>query len=281
MVTLIVDAGSTKIEWLVLTDGAETFHYVTHGYNPNYAKPIVFIDILYKELPENFPVVDAVRYYGTGCGLKENREEVAQLLRVRFEEAKTVTVDSDMMGAARAVLGQQKGIACILGTGANSCLYDGERIADQALSLGYLVGDEGSGCYIGKKLVRAYFYNQMPPELKISFDDCYHLEINDFIDNVYHQPQASKYLAGFTKFAGDHLAHPFIQQLVEDCFDDFIKVFVLRYSDCRSLPVSFVGSVAWHFQEILRERLAAHGLTMGKVVQSPLEGWLQLPTANC
>ena len=184
-------------------------------------------------------------------------------------------VSNDMMGAAHALLGPEKGIACILGTGANSCFYDGESITERAVSLGYLVGDEGSGCYIGRKLVRAYFYDLMPLELKLEFNNSYHLDINDFIERVYHQPEVSKYLAGFVRFAGEHIDHPFIQDMVRECFSDFIKVFVLRYNDCRNVQVSFVGSVAFYFQTLLYECLSAEGLTMGKVMRSPMDGLIQ------
>ncbi len=273
---LIVDAGSTKIEWVLLGDGNEVKRFITRGFNPNYGKIIDFINILYKELPMDFPVVDAVYYYGSGCGNESARQEMQQILKVRFEEASEVFVTHDLIGTCHAVLGHQKGIACILGTGANSCVFDGSEITHQAVSLGYLVGDEGSGCYIGRKLTRAYFYELMPAELKLEFDHTYHLNIKEFIDKVYHQPAASKYLAGFTKFAGDHVDHPFIQNLVKGCFADFVKVFLLRYEECSALPVGFVGSVAYHFQGLLQECLASEGLTMGKVMRSPMDGLIQL-----
>jgi N-acetylglucosamine kinase-like BadF-type ATPase len=256
MSILIVDAGSTKTEWVVLENKKVINRLITRGYNPNYADPIVLIDILYKELGE-LPPVDEVYYYGSGCGSETVQQEVRQYLKVRFEEAHDVFVTHDLMGAAHAVLGKQPGIACILGTGANSCLYDGENIVERAVSLGYLVGDEGSGCYIGRKLARAYFYDLMPLELKLSFNDTYHLEIREFINSVYHKPEASKYLAGFMKFAGDHIDHPYIQRMVKDCFNDFIQAFVLRYKDCRNMRVSFVGSVAFYFQTLLYECLSA------------------------
>lgn len=268
---LIIDAGSTKTEWIVLDEGRVVDRFTLGGYNPNYNEPIVLLDLLYRDL-KNFPAVDAVYYYGSGCGSEANREAAAQFLRVRFEEAAEVVVTHDLMAVCHAVLGHDKGIACILGTGANSCLYDGKEIVDQAVSLGYLVGDEGSGCYLGRKVVRAYFYDLMPPELKLLFEQTYHLEIKDFIDNVYHQTGASKYLAGFAKFAGDHQEHPFISQLVKGCFQEFVQVFVLRYSEAPSLPVSFVGSVAYHFQPLLRECLEAEGLTLDRVCQAPAEG---------
>lgn len=275
MLKLIADAGSTKIEWVVVEDKKVVKRLITRGYNPNYAKPIVFIDILYKEM-EDFPAVDAVYYYGSGCGSETAQADVRQYLKVRFEEAAEVVVTHDLMGAAHAILGREPGIACILGTGTNSCVYDGEKITERAVSLGYLVGDEGSGCYIGRKLVRAYFYDLMPLELKLEFDKYYHLNIKDFIDNVYHQPEASKYLAGFTEFAGEHQSHPFIQQLVKSCLKEFIDAFVLRYKDCRDYRVCFVGSVAFYFQTLLYECLSAEGLTMGKVIKSPMEGLIQM-----
>lgn len=275
MLTLIADAGSTKIEWVVLEDGKEVNHLITRGFNPNYADMIVFIDILYKELPKDFPAVDAVYYYGSGCGNEAARAEMHQILKVRFEEAKEVYVTHDMMGAARAILGKEKGVACILGTGANSCLFDGNDISERAVSLGYLVGDEGSGCYIGRKLVRACFYDLMPLQLKHEFEEYYHLNISDFIDNTYHKKEASKYLAGFTKFAGEHQDDPFIKQLVKGCFRDFIEVFVKRYADCHALPIGFVGSVAYHFQGLLKECLEENNLTLCRVIQSPMEGLIR------
>ena len=272
---LIIDAGSTKTEWILLDGERVVDRFTLGGYNPNYNQSDVLTDLLYCDLPGTFPAVDAVYYYGSGCGSQKNREDLTQILRVRFEEANDVMVTHDLMAVCHAVLGHEKGIACILGTGANSCLYDGKEVVDQAVSLGYLVGDEGSGCYIGRKVVRAYFYDLMPLELKLSFEQSYHLEIKDFIHHVYHETGASKYLAQFAKFAGDHQQHPFIRQLVKDCFKEFIQVFVLRYREARSLPVSFVGSIAYYFQELLNECLEEEGLTLGKVRQSPAEGLIR------
>lgn len=274
MSMLIVDAGSTKMEWVELEKGKVIQRYHTQGYNPNYAEESQFTEILEGlEIPCDRPM--KVHYFGTGCGADANRQKVSQLLTKHFPNAE-VEVGTDMLGAARALLGHEQGIACILGTGANSCLYDGNDIIDKAVSLGYLVGDEGSGCYIGRKLVRAYFYDLIPLELKLEFEKMYKLNINDFIDRVYHQPEASKYLASFTEFAGEHQSHPFIQQLVKSCFKEFIDAFVLRYPDCRNQRVCFVGSVAFYFQYLLHDCLSAEGLTMGKVMRSPMEGLIQL-----
>ena len=275
MKKLIIDAGSTKTEWVVLDGERVEDHITLGGFNPNYNDSNVFMDILYKDLPKDFPAVDAVYYYGSGCGSEANREDVAQYLKVRFKEAQVVKVTHDLMAVCHALLGREKGVACILGTGANSCLYDGSEIIGQGVSLGYLVGDEGSGCYIGRKVARAYFYDLMPLELKLSFEQIYHLEIKDFIHNVYHENGASRYLAQFAKFAGEQQQHPYMRQLVKECFEEFIQHFVLRYQDCHSLPISFVGSVAFYFQELLKECLETKDLRLGTVMKSPLEGLIK------
>ena len=273
MTTLIIDAGSTKMDWALLEKGKLLKRFATAGFNPNYADKRRLAEIISEvDLPK--AEVNELYYYGSGCLKAENALMVGEVLRQGFPNS-VPTVSNDMMGAARALFGNEKGIACILGTGANSCLYDGKAITDRAVSLGYLVGDEGSGCYIGRKLVRAYYYDLMPLELKLEFNNSYHLDINDFIERVYHQPEVSKYLAGFVRFAGEHIDHPFIQDMVRECFSDFIKVFVLRYNDCRNVQVSFVGSVAFYFQTLLYECLSAEGLTMGKVMRSPMDGLIQ------
>ncbi|MBR3710197.1 MAG: hypothetical protein IKM99_04465 [Bacteroidales bacterium] len=272
---LIVDAGSTKTEWVVLDGERVVSRFTLGGFNPNYNDGVVLMDLLYKDLPKDFPAVDAVYYYGSGCGSEANREDVAQYLRVRFEEAQEVRVTHDLMAVCHALLGREKGIACILGTGANSCLYDGNEIIGQGVSLGYLVGDEGSGCYIGRKVARAYFYDLMPLELKLSFEQIYHLEIKDFIHNVYHENGASRYLAQFAKFAGEHQQHPYMRQLVKECFEEFIQHFVLRYQGCHTLPISFVGSVAFCFQELLKECLETKDLRLGILMKSPMEGLIK------
>lgn len=273
MLTLIADAGSTKTEWVALDHGTVAHRLSLNGFNPNYAGAEI-LQAMLKALPDPFHRADSVFYYGSGCGTEAGRQMVFQGLSHDFPQAK-IEVETDMYGAARAVLGNGKGIACIMGTGANSCLFDGTVITEKAVSLGYLVGDEGSGCYIGRKLARAYFYGLMPLEVRSLFDKEYHLEISDFIERVYHQPTPSRYLAGFTRFAGEHQDHPFIRQLVKGCFKEFIEVFVKRYVECHALPIGFVGSVAFHFHGLLKECLEEEELILGRVLQSPMEGLIR------
>ena len=269
---LIIDAGSTKMEWILMEGNEVKSRFTTEGFNPNYSEKQCLVETCHgASLPDG---IRSIHYYGTGCGNEQNCLLIKEVLQERFPGA-DIHVTHDLMAACHAVLGYEKGIACILGTGSNSCLYDGENIIEKAVSLGYLVGDEGSGMHIGREVVRAYFYGFMPEDLRMKFDAEYHLVLKDFIQRLYHEDQPSKYLASFARFAGENQAHPYIQGLVKGCFKAFIEAFVLRYEGCKSLKISFIGSVAFHFQDILKESLVGYGLTMGKVMQAPAEGLIR------
>lgn len=272
---LIADGGSTKTEW-ILVEGQQVMHqFLTKGFNPNYTDWATIVAIIDSEFPSDCPDdVENINYYGSGCGNERNCQLVSAALQRRFPTAE-IHVSHDLMAAAHGLLGHEKGIACILGTGANSCLYDGKNIVNQAVSLGYLVGDEGSGTHIGKHILRDYFYGFMPADLRQEFDEYYQLTHKDFIDKLYHFPQPNMYLADFCKFAGEHQNHPYIQKLCSDCFNEFIRIFVERYDECKELEVSFVGSVAFHFQHILKSCIEAKGIRLGKIVQSPASGLIE------
>lgn len=272
---LIIDSGSTKMGWILL-DGQEVkAHFVTKGFNPNYSD-IQHLESLVET--QNFASqpnkIHSIHYYGTGCGNEQNCQLIKDVFQRHFPKAE-ITVTHDLMAACHALLGHEKGIACILGTGSNSCVYDGENIVERAVSLGYLVGDEGSGMHIGREVIRAYFYGFMPEDLRIKFDTEYHVILKDFIQRLYHEGQPSKYLATYAKFAGENQRHPFIKGLVKGCFKAFIEAFVLRYETCKSLKISFIGSVAFHFQDILKESLADYGLASGEIMQAPAEGLIK------
>ena len=269
---LIIDAGSTKMGWILMEGHEVKAHFVTKGFNPNYSDRQYLVETCRgASLPNE---IQSIYYYGTGCGNEQNCQLIKEVFQIRFPHA-DIHVTHDLMAACHAALGHESGIACILGTGSNACLYDGERITERAVSLGYLVGDEGSGKHIGSEVVRAYFYGFMPEDLRQQFDETYHLELRDFIDKVYHQPQPSRYLATFAKFVGEHQSNPFIKALVKGCFKDFIEAFVLRFEGAKTMKVSFVGSVAFHFQNLLRESLAEYGLALGEVMPSPAEGLIR------
>ena len=269
---LIIDAGSTKMEWILLDGNVVKQRFYTEGFNPNYSDRQFLVEMCRgASLPNG---IQSIHYYGTGCGNEQNCQTIKEVFQNHFSDAE-IHVTHDLMAACHAALGHEKGIACILGTGSNSCLYDGESIIEKAVSLGYLVGDEGSGMHIGREVVRAYFYGFMPEELRMKFDMEYHLALKDLVQRLYHEGQPSRYLASFAKFAGENQSHPYIQGLVKGCFKAFIEAFVLRYKACKSLKVSFVGSVAFHFQDILKESLADYGIKSGEIMQAPAEGLIK------
>ena len=266
---LIIDAGSTKMDWILL-DGKEIKAcFTTEGFNPNYADRQVLVETCHgASLPNG---IQTIHYYGTGCGSEQNCQIIKGVFQNRFPHSE-IHVTHDLMAACHALLGHEKGIACILGTGSNSCVYDGKDITEKAVSLGYLVGDEGSGMHIGKEVVRTYFYGFMPDDLRQQFDAMYHLERQEFVQNLYHGGAPSRYLASFAKFAGQHLSHPYVQSLVKGCFKAFVEAFVCRYEGCMTMKVGFVGSVAYHFRDLLKEVLDDAGLTLGDVMASPADG---------
>lgn len=263
------------MEWILLDGEAVKDRFTTEGFNPNYSdrqdleKMVSSVETCHGASLQQ--TIQSIHYYGTGCGSEQNCQLVKAVLQKYFPHAE-IHVTHDLMAACHAVLGHDKGIACILGTGSNSCVYDGEKIVNRAVSLGYLLGDEGGGMHIGREVVRAYFYGFMPEDLRQEFEATHHLELKDFINRLYHEGQPSKYLASFARFAGENQTHPYIRGLVKGCFKAFIEAFVLRYSDCKSLKISFIGSVAFHFKDILEESLLEYGLTMGTVMSTPAEG---------
>ena len=179
------------------------------------------------------------------------------------------------MAACHALFGDKEGIACILGTGSHSCHYDGKEIINKAVSLGYIIGDEGSGNHIGKQLLRDYCYKKMPTELSEKFENEYDTEIPSIIDNIYHKNQVSRYLASFSRFAYENIEHDYIRNLCSKCFDEFIEYFILRYKTSKDLEIGFVGSIAYYFQDLLSERLENQKLRLGKVIKSPIEGLIE------
>jgi N-acetylglucosamine kinase-like BadF-type ATPase len=283
---LIIDAGSTKMEWILMEGDVVKFRFTTEGFNPNYSDRqcleniINLVETRLIASPNNdCPVsrrdkstsLQTIHYYGTVGGNPQNCQMIKEVLKNRFPDAE-IHVTHDLMASCHAVLGHEKGIACILGTGSNACVYDGDEIVDRAVSLGYLVGDEGSGMHIGREVVRSYFYGFMPEDLRQQFEVAYQLELNDFVHHLYHEGQPSKYLASFAEFAGEHKTHPYIHGLVKACFKAFVEAFILRFDDCRSMKIGFVGSVAFHFSDVLEETLSDYDLVMGEVLQAPSVG---------
>lgn len=267
---LIADCGSTKCDWLVDAADTRTEVLETTGFSPFFHTAAEIEHILRSELLPQLgdrPVL-TVWFYGTGVH-DAYRAGVVREAMLRVFPAAAVSVEHDLLAAARAACGHSAGIACILGTGSNSCLFDGQRIVDNVPSLGWLLGDEGSGTYLGRALLRAWFYRELPPELAAAFTVAFPESESQIKDRVYAKG-GNAYLAGFSGFLGDHVSHPFVQAMLRQAFDAFLDAHVVKYAGYRDLPVHFVGSIAYHYRLELAACLHARGLQLGTVIQKPI-----------
>lgn len=270
---IIADSGSTKTDWSLILPDKKVVSITSVGINPFFQTTEVIAEILKEAvLPHIFGTISSVYFYGAGCANETSSLPVTMALRKTFPSA-TLSVNSDILAAARSLCGKQKGIACILGTGSNNCLYDGEFITSQIGSLGFWMGDEGSGGYLGKNLVRDYLLGELPKHLEESFQQDYP-EINrlSVLDRAYKQPFPNRYFASFTIFISKHKSDPYIQQLITDAFNKFLSLYVIKHPDAQSIPVNFTGSIAWYFKEELLQTLKQKGLISGVIQKSPMEG---------
>ncbi len=267
---IIADCGSTKCDWLLVHGERDQQLENTVGFSPFFHTTAEIADIITTQLlPKIKPgEVTRVWFYGTGVHDEHRGEIVAAALRSVFPNA-GVEVEHDLLASARATCKHSAGIACILGTGSNSCYYDGKRILDNVTSLGWLLGDEGSGTHLGKALLRAWFYRELPADLNAAFNAAYPEGPDAIKDRVYEKG-ANAYLASFTRFLGDHLQHPYIQKLVADSLGEFLDRHVCKYSGYQHVPVHFVGSIAHHFQQVLEKCMEERKLQLGVVIRKPI-----------
>ena len=190
---------------------------------------------------------------------------------IHFQKA-TVLIYHDILGAARALFGKRQGISCILGTGCNCCYYDGKDISSKVDSLGYLFGDEGAGSYLGKTFMAAYLKKQLPQDLRTAFDNHYHFTLEDILNALYSRPYPNRFLASMSEFLSPNRDHPFVHQLIRDSFLAFFDAQVKKYEGYQHLSVSFVGSIAFHYREILLDAASDEKIAVGTILQAPMEG---------
>lgn len=274
---LITDAGSTKTEWVLLDEtGAETERIKTPGINALLADETYMQDIFsgIKEQLGSNRILKEIYYYGAGCATPEICKKTEALLKSNFG-CESVSVSSDLLGAARGLLGSNAGIACILGTGSNSCLYDGNSIVKNIPSLGFILGDEGSGAALGKRLVADLFKGRLPDIICDKFLDTYHITISDILDKVYKQPAPNKYLASLVPFIKENLWNPYIYSMVQKEFSRFFKRNVSSYPGSRRLPICFTGGIANAFADILRDTAKRLGYNPGEISVNPMEGLIK------
>jgi N-acetylglucosamine kinase-like BadF-type ATPase len=273
MKILVADSGATKTDWRIIDENSGIEQARTIGFNPFYSEIGYFQQDIETQL---YPLLDKyevseVHYYGAGCSNDKNKAIVAEMLNELFPKSKP-HVTHDLLAAARALCGHEEGIACILGTGANSCLYDGKDIIDNVPSLAYVLGDFGSGSTMGKELLSAYFHKELPPELSSKFNERFQLNRDEMIERIYKKPMAAAYLASFSKFLLDNASDPFIHDLIVGQFQKFLTHYVLPYEGARDLKIHFTGSVGFYYNSILRNVTEDMGLTVGNIVRAPIAG---------
>lgn len=262
---LIADSGSTKTDWSCIQADGKVDQLTTIGLNPNFTEEETIFKII-ESLPYHSNAVKTIYFYGSGCGSENNIKTLQDAFLYNFPNAETAVM-TDLIGAARACLGNTKGVVAILGTGSNSGVYDGHTIYISNPSLGHLLGDYGGGVDIGKQLLRDYFYKKMPPEIRAEM----HMTKEHLIHKLYHSSGANTFIASQTGIIFKHAQTPYIRTLVRNTFDRFIEEEIMNYRGVKELSINFVGSIAFLFQDILGESLEAHGMRMGVIIQKPID----------
>ena len=275
---LVVDSGSTKTDWGFFNTVYDLKTVKTQGINPCHQSEEEIRNIIRNELLPNTQIIDLgtiteVFYYGAGCATESICTQMAALLKEFITNA-AIAVDSDMLGAARALCGHAEGVACVLGTGSNSCLYNGKAIEDQVPSLGYILGDEGSSAALGRRLIGDCLKRQLPEAVSREFMERYSLTKESIIESVYRKPLPNRFIAGFAPFVYDKRAIPEVHKMIIQCFSEFFTRNVINYHK-PWLPVHFVGSLAGSFAEELRETADSLGMTIGKILVSPMSGLVE------
>jgi N-acetylglucosamine kinase-like BadF-type ATPase len=274
-IKLIADGGGTKTEWRLL-DGSSKKTFFTSGISPYYLSKNEIEQLLIKEFPRSLlnKQITEIFYYGTGCKTTAKANLVKKALSSIFPKAK-VNVTHDLMGAAIATCGNQSGIVCILGTGSNSCVYNGKRMVNNSPGLGYILGDEGSGAYLGKKVLQHFLYGFFDKTLNDSFINQFQTNKNEILHKVYKEPFANKYLAGFTSFLSLNRGHYMVENIIEDGLRDFFEQHLKHYPACSTYTFHFVGGVAYHFRDKIAELCIDFGFKLGKIIKQPMQGMAQ------
>jgi N-acetylglucosamine kinase-like BadF-type ATPase len=272
---LIADSGSTKTEWCLLNGNKKKF-INSQGLSPYFLNGDQIKAIIETELLPKLKHAEPaeIYFYGTGCSNPGNVKIVKDALRKVFKNSK-VFVDHDLMGAAKALCGHEKGIACILGTGSNSCYYNGKKIIKNSPGLGYVLGDEGSGAYLGKKVIQHFLYNTFEPDLMDRFKAKFNTSAIEILDAVYKKPLPNRYLANFAVFLNENRGHYMIENIIEDGFNDFFFNHVYKYRESWTMPINFVGSIAYGFKDVLKDICNSYELQLGKVLKNPMEGLIK------
>jgi len=270
---IIADGGSTKTNWCLVTEEGKKVYFNTEGYNPYFSNEEYIIQSLNENLPTDLDKekITEVNYYGAGCSTADKRQIVENAMQAVFTRSK-IHVGHDLLAAARALLGTTEGFAAILGTGTNTCIYDGKDITSNIDSGAYILGDEGSGCYIGKKLLTDYIRGYMPEAVRQNFWETFKLTPDDINDRVYTQPRANRFCASFSKFVYDNIVNiEYSRNIVRTSFEDFFRNLVTHYPDYQKHTFNCIGSVGYNFRNVLEEVATENGMVVGRIIRSPID----------
>lgn len=269
---LIADSGSTKTEWCLLKNNKPAL-FTSQGISPYFVNAgqaeAIIKTVAITFLKTNR--IDEIYFYGTGCKNPANVKMFQKVFHTVFPQS-FIKIDNDLSGAAKALCGNEKGIACILGTGSNSCYYNGKRIARNSPGLGFILGDEGSGAYLGKKVIQHFLYRIFDDELRAKFIARFVTNDSEILEAVYHKPLPNRYLASFAIFLAENREHYMIENIIEDGINDFFFTHVITYRESQSLPVHFTGGIAFGFKDVVEQLCDSYGLQKGTILKSPMEG---------
>lgn len=267
---VIADMGATKTDWS-FTEGSTVIKNIqTKGFNPYFHTTGEIVDLLRPDfVEEDFSDIEEVHFYGAGCSTEEKVKTVQHALKIYFPYA-SIEVSHDLLASARALCGFSPGIACILGTGSNTCLYDGTHIIANNPSLGFLLGDEGSGGDLGRELIKAYYYGKLTPDLDNKFETQFNTDKNSLLGSVYSTDKPNAFCAAFTPFLNQNIEEECIKELVKNSFRSFFNHHILTYENYQKLPINFVGSIAHHFKNELQSVAKEFGARVGIIIKAPV-----------
>jgi len=268
---IVADSGSTKTDWALITEnGAE--YIKSMGLNPYFLTKEELAREIYSALKNvDMDEVEGIYFFGAGTSAAENKEKIKSVFVEFFPRLNEIVIDTDLYGAAKALFKEEKGIACILGTGSNSCYYDGEKVADNVNSLGYLLGDNGSGAVLGLKLMQLYLRNKLSPELSKKFRDEYNLDYRYILDNVYKKSTPNKFFAKFSPFIIKNISEPALNNMVKEDIREFVEYFILSYKNYKELPIRIIGSIGYYYKDIIDDVFAEYDLKIDRITRTPIE----------
>ncbi|MEQ8362380.1 MAG: N-acetylglucosamine kinase [Cyclobacteriaceae bacterium] len=269
---LIADCGGSKLDWRILDDDGKIDQAKGPGFNPYY-QPASDLQNSIEEnlLPQLSGKIKEVYFYGAGVSSPNNQEIVKAVLSQFFEKAR-IEINLDLLGAARSLCGEEEGIACILGTGSNSCSYNGDVITKNVASLGWILGDEGSGAHMGKRFIQDYIRKQMPEKLAEQFGARVPLNREEILSEIYQKDRPAAFLGSFTKFIFQHLKDPYCYELVYSGFKEFFEKNIMQYDNYKNVKVHFTGGVAFYFSNVLRQVGNDMGIAVKNITETPIAG---------